>query len=293
MANENEVKKAPLLANIGGPALFSDVGKQAKDLVLKGFVGGHTLMLSCVGPRAATITTTATIVQDITVGIVQANFQEGNTTHNLSFATTGNQINALSTISNFGVAGLTAGIQTSYPSSADGKAHITYHHDYAALHAKIHGFKAAPDLELSANFGNKRIFTGGSLVYNTESRNILVTKAGLGYTTDEFTGALVFDPLIEKSFDLYFTRFLSPRCQVGTHISRLYEKGLTSAKVASSYLYNSQTTLKGRFDDKGLVAGLLQFSPTPLVTFSLLAEVNSRDLKAQPNVGLSLSVLAA
>jgi len=92
MTGENEVKKAPLLANIGGPALFSDVGKQAKDLVLKGFVGGHTLMLSCVGPRAATITTTATIVQDITVGIVQANFQEGNTTHNLSFATTGNQV---------------------------------------------------------------------------------------------------------------------------------------------------------------------------------------------------------
>lgn len=104
---------------------------------------------------------------------------------------------------------------------------------------------------------------------------------------------MIIDPLIEKRFDLYFTRFLSPRCQVGTHIHRLTEKGLTSAKVAGSYMYNSQTTLKGRFDDKGLVAGLLQFSPNPLVTFSLLAEVNSRDLKAQPNVGLSLSVLAA
>ena len=79
-------------ARVGGPALFSDVGKQAKDLVNKGFVGGHTLMLSSAGPRAATITTTATIVQDITVGIVQATFQEGNTTHTLSFATTGNQV---------------------------------------------------------------------------------------------------------------------------------------------------------------------------------------------------------
>ena len=56
---------------------------------------------------------------------------------------------------------------------------VTYLHDYAALHAKIHGFKAAPDLELSANLGNKRIFTGGSLMYNTESRNISMTKAGM------------------------------------------------------------------------------------------------------------------
>jgi hypothetical protein len=278
---------------MGGPPLFADAGKAARDLVTKGFVAGHTLMLSSPGPRAATVTTTATIVQDVTVGIVMATFQEGNTTHNLSFATTGNQIQTQSTIANFGVAGLTAGVQTSFPGGENGKAHVTYQHDFAALHAKIHGFKAAPDLELSANLGSKRMFAGGSLLYNTETRNIGMTKAGVGFTNDEFTGTLVFDPLIEKSFDLYFTRFLSPRCQVGTHIHRLYEKGLTSAKVAGSYVYNSQTTLKGRFDDKGLVAGLLQFSPNSLVTFSLLAEVNSRDLKAHPNVGLSLSYVAA
>ncbi|KAG0631332.1 hypothetical protein M758_1G244900 [Ceratodon purpureus] len=285
----DEWKASP---RVGGPPLFSDVGKQAKDLVTKGFLGGHTVMVSSRGPRAATITTTATIVQDVTVGIVMATFQEGNTTHNLSFATTGNQIQAQSTIANFGLAGLTAGVQTSFPGGEYGKAHITYQHDFAALHAKIHGFKAAPDLELSANLGNKRIFTGGSLLYNTETRNIGMTKAGIGFTTDDFTGSLVIDPLIAKSFDLYFTRFLSPRCQVGTHISRLYEKGLTSAKVAGSYIYNSQTTLKGRFDDRGLVAGLLQFSPNPLVTFSLLAEVNSTDLKAHPNIGVSLSYVA-
>ena len=85
----DERKASP---RVGGPPLFSDVGKQAKDLVTKGFLGGHTVMVSSRGPRAATITTTATIVQELTVGIVMATFQEGNTTHNLSFATTGNQV---------------------------------------------------------------------------------------------------------------------------------------------------------------------------------------------------------
>lgn len=117
--------------------------------------------------------------------------------------------------------------------------------------------------------------------------------AGIGYTTEDFTSALIIDPLIEKSFELYFTRYLTPRWQVGCHVHRLTEKQLTSAKVAGSYLYDKHTTFKGRFDDRGLVAGVLQYSPTPLVTFSMLAEVNSRDLKAQPNIGLSLSVLAA
>lgn len=143
------------------------------------------------------------------------------------------QIQAQSTISNFGVSGLTAGVQTSFPNGENGKAHvyqcsnstflchgalncviscqigclwdrvpllhllwdylgvfsyvhrflftlwqITYSHDFAALHAKIHGFKAAPDLELSANLGNKKLFAGGSLLYNTDSRNINMTRAG-------------------------------------------------------------------------------------------------------------------
>ena len=81
---------------VGGPPLFADAGKAARDLVTKGFVGGHTIMLSSPGPRAATVTTTATIVQDVTVGIVMATLQEGNTTHNLSFASTANQVRYIS-----------------------------------------------------------------------------------------------------------------------------------------------------------------------------------------------------
>lgn len=115
---------------------------------------------------------------------------------------------------------------------------------------------------------------------------------GFGFTTPEFTAAAIVDPLIDKSVDVYVTRFLSPKCQVGAHINRLQDKGLTAAKVAGSYIWDKHTIVKARFDDKGIVAGLLQYSPNPLITFSLFAELNSRDLKAHPNVGLSLSLLA-
>ena len=52
-----------------------------------------------------------------------------------------------------------------------------YLHDYCALHAKIHGFKAAPDLELSANLGKKNIFTGGSLECNIEAEEHLYDES--------------------------------------------------------------------------------------------------------------------
>ena len=44
------------------------------------------------------------------------------------------QIQAQSTISNFGVAGLTAGLQTSFPGGADGKAHVCECFCYTLLH---------------------------------------------------------------------------------------------------------------------------------------------------------------
>ncbi|KAH9558778.1 hypothetical protein CY35_06G025000 [Sphagnum magellanicum] len=278
---------------VGGPLLFGEVGSQAKDLVYKGFVAGHMLMISCLGPVGSTLTSTASITQDITVGIVSASFQDGNTKHDLSFDTAGSQINASTTYTNFGVPGVTAGVQTSFPGGVnEGKAHVHYHHDFAALGVKVHGLKVAPEVELSANIGSQKLYVGGSVLYNTQLRTIGVTKAGFGFTTPEFTAAAIVDPLIDKSIDVYVTRFLSPKCQVGAHINRLQDKGLTAAKVAGSYIWDKHTIVKARFDDKGIVAGLLQYSPNPLITFSLFAELNSRDLKAHPNVGLSLSLLA-
>lgn len=119
-------------------------------------------------------------------------------------------------------------------------------------------------------------------------------STGIGYDAKEFSGSFMVDPLIEKSFDVHVARSLSPICQVGAHIRHQTEKQLTSAKVAGSYQYDSQTILKGRLDEKGMVAALLQYSPSPpFATFSLLAEVNCRDLKQKPNIGLSFTVLGA
>jgi hypothetical protein len=53
----------------------------------------------------------------------------------------------------------------------------------------------------------------------------------------------------------------------------------------------TNTRLKGWFHDKGIVAGLFEYSPYPLITFNLLTEFNELNLRATPNVGLSFSML--
>jgi len=183
-------------------------------------------------------------------------------------------------------------VQKSFPGGGeneDGKAHLHYHHNFVALAAKVHGLKLAPDVELSANIGSQKLHVGGSVLCNTQSRTIGIAKVGFGLTTPEFTAAAVVDRL--KSADVYVTGFLSPKCQVRAHFNLLHKKGLRAAKVAGSYVWDEHTIVKGRFDDKGIVAILLEYSPYPLITFNLLAEFNSLNLRATPNVGLSFSML--
>ncbi len=57
-------------------------------------------------------------------------------------------------------------------------AQVHYHHDFAALGAKVHGLKVAPEVELSANIGSQKLYVGGSVLYNTQLRTIGMTKAG-------------------------------------------------------------------------------------------------------------------
>ncbi len=57
-------------------------------------------------------------------------------------------------------------------------AQVHYHHDFAALGAKVHGLKVAPEVELSANIGSQKLYVGASVLYNTQLRTIGMTKAG-------------------------------------------------------------------------------------------------------------------
>ncbi len=93
MSSKNWSKSGGNSVVAARPPLFTEVGKQARDLVYKGFVRGHMLVLSCLGPiPGSTITTTATIVDDITVGIISATIQEGNAKHELTFNTLSNKV---------------------------------------------------------------------------------------------------------------------------------------------------------------------------------------------------------
>lgn len=75
-----------------GPVHFAAIAKSAKDLIHKGFVGGHMLSIGCYGPCNSSITSSATVAHDITVGAMTASMSEGPRKHEISFSTLNNKV---------------------------------------------------------------------------------------------------------------------------------------------------------------------------------------------------------
>jgi hypothetical protein len=64
----------------------------------------------------------------------------------------------------------------SFGNECDGQ--VCYHHDIAALSAKVIGLKSRPELEFTANMGMDGAFMGGAIRYNTKSAKIEMSKVG-------------------------------------------------------------------------------------------------------------------
>jgi hypothetical protein len=64
----------------------------------------------------------------------------------------------------------------SFGNECDGQ--VCYHHDIAALSAKVIGSKSRPELEFTANMGMDGAFMGGAIRYDTKSAKMGMSKVG-------------------------------------------------------------------------------------------------------------------
>ncbi|EFJ07578.1 hypothetical protein SELMODRAFT_161680 [Selaginella moellendorffii] len=276
-----------------GPVLYSDVGKQARDLLQKGFSAGHMLMLSYLAPNGATVSTTATMLEGTVVGVMSCSLKRDAMQAEVS-ASNLCQITANTTYDEV-IPGLKVSLSTAVPGAVNsGKTHLQYFHDRAALTATLNGFKAKPSMEVSANFGTSKLTLGGSLVYDPQSNRLIGSTAGLGFFSPDVSGALLVDPKNGKSVDLYCSQALNKKVAWACHLNHKLDRKLTTAMLGTSYKMDNFTTIKSRVDNHGMLAALLQYEPNPLINFGMYAEVNTKALKTtRPKVGFTLTVLAA
>lgn len=124
------------------PTYFSSVAYSARDLLYRGFVGGQTVSVSCLGPWSTKLTSSATLAHVITVGTMSATVVEGQGKCEITFSTLCNQISGTTTFLNVLCPGVTVVVSTSMKEgSCGGAVNVQYVHPYAAMSAKVFGTK--------------------------------------------------------------------------------------------------------------------------------------------------------
>ncbi|KAL3681844.1 hypothetical protein R1sor_024800 [Riccia sorocarpa] len=284
--------KAPVHEVLGKPHQFAEVGKQAKDLLYKGFSSGHMLMISCIMPGGTLLTSTATMLGGAIVGTMSTSFKSAGVQTELSGGTL-NQITASSTYDEL-APGLKIALTTALPGAESiGKAQVQYQANNAAFDATMIGLKTTPNLQVSANLGSERLSLGGSALYNSETKEVSALSTGIGYLRPDMSASLFYDLLKDNSMDAYFTRQISPRATVGGHVHFEIEKQLTSATFGGSLKLDPQSTIKAKWDNQGILGALFEHQPNPFVSFGMAVGMDTTDLRKQPSVGFSFTVIGS
>ncbi|KAG5559650.1 hypothetical protein RHGRI_009246 [Rhododendron griersonianum] len=310
------VSASPNMAN--GPAPFSDIGKQAKDLLTKDYNFDHKFTFLVPSPTGLGLTATGVKKDQIFIGDICTQYKNGNTTVDVKVDTY-SKVSTKVTVNEI-FSSTKAALSFDVPDHKSGKfqrhwaeapfisltrssAHIyqklylcmpqldvQYLHNHAAINSSI-GLNPAPLLEVAATLGDKNLVLGGEIGFDTASASFTRYNAGIGFNKADFSAALI---LMDKGKALKASYIHSVNPLNGivvaaemTHRFSSYENSFT---IGSSHAIDPYTRVKTRFSDNGKVAMLCQreWRPKSLITVS--AEYDTKAINASPKLGLALAL---
>eukprot|EP00262_Sarcandra_glabra_P021009 TRINITY_DN85_c0_g1_i1.p1 TRINITY_DN85_c0_g1~~TRINITY_DN85_c0_g1_i1.p1 ORF type:complete len:277 (-),score=47.58 TRINITY_DN85_c0_g1_i1:125-955(-) len=270
------------------PALFSDIGKKAKDLLTKDYNFDHKFTLTMLSDAGLGLTTTGVKRDELFVGDLSMQYKSGNTTVDVKVDTYSNVSTTVTVNEIFPRA--RSAVSFKIPDHKSGKLDVQYFHDHAAINSSI-GLTPTPLLELGGAIGSKELSIGAEVGFDTASASITKCNAGIGINKHDMSASVILTDKGEtlKASYIHMVNPISGAAVAAemTHRITTYENSFT---IGSSYSLDPCTLVKTRFSDRGKVAVLCQreWRPKSLVTLS--AEFDSKAVKESSRFGLAVAL---
>nr|TKS08182.1 hypothetical protein D5086_0000108320 [Populus alba] len=168
---------------------------------------------------------------------------------------------------------------------------VQYFHKRAAL-AMTLPLLRSPLVRLSATVGTEHLAFGMKTIYNTSSRQFLMSDAGISMKSLNCDGSIVLEnngDFLRASYIHYFDheRKLAAVAVIGRALSRKENSFL----VEGSWIVDDLTTIKGRFDSRGKLAATLRYKIKPKSFFTISGEFEPKALDKTPEIRLGLSLV--
>ncbi|XP_052206163.1 mitochondrial outer membrane protein porin 2-like [Diospyros lotus] len=272
----------------GGPGLFSDIGKKAKDLLSKDYTSDQKLSISTYSDTGVAITSTATKKGGLYNGVVASQYKYKNTLIDVKVDTESNISTTLTTTE------VALPVKTilslKWPDYSSGKIEVQYF-NYHATFATAVGLNQSPTVDVSATIGTPTIAFGAEAGYETTSGKFIKYTAGLSVTKPDSCASVILGDkgdTIRASYVHHFDQ-LKKTAAVG-EITRRFSTNENTFTVGGLYAVDNLTVVKAKLNNHGRLGAVLQHERVPKSVLTISTEFDTKTLEKTPRFGLSFAL---
>uniref|UniRef100_A0A453KP06 Mitochondrial outer membrane protein porin 1 n=1 Tax=Aegilops tauschii subsp. strangulata TaxID=200361 RepID=A0A453KP06_AEGTS len=262
---------------MGGPGLYSGIGKKAKDLLYRDYQTDHKFTLTTYTANGAAITATSTKKADLILGEIQSQIKNKNITVDVKANSASNVITTI-TADDLAAPGLKTILSFAVPDQKSGKVELQYLHDYAGINASI-GLTANPVVNLSGAFGTSALAVGADVSLDTATKNFTKYNAALSYTNQDLIASLNLNNKGDSLTASYYHIVEKSGTAVGAELTHSFLSNENSLTFGTQHTLDPLTLVKARINNSGKASALIQheFRPKSLCTIS--AEVDTKAIE--------------
>ncbi|KAI5004734.1 hypothetical protein ZWY2020_031977, partial [Hordeum vulgare] len=177
---------------------------------------------------------------------------------------------------------------TKWTISLEVEATPTIRDDILLLSYMVVGLNPNPLVNISGVIGTKALAFGLDVAFDTASGDFTKYNARVSHTNQDLTASLMLN---KKGNTLGASHYhhVQLTAAVGAEIAHNFSSNENTITVGTQHELDPLTTLKGRYNNFGIVSALIQHAwrPMSLITFS--TEVDTKAIEKSPKFGLALS----
>ncbi|CAL9780239.1 mitochondrial outer membrane protein porin 5-like [Musa acuminata AAA Group] len=271
-----------------GPGLFSDIGRTAKDLLIKDYTCDQKLTISTSSASGVALTSAAVKKGGLYSFDVGTQYKYKNTLINVKIDTDSNISTTLTMAEILPSTKTIASIKL--PDYNSGKLEVQYLHHHASV-ASVVALKQNPLVELSGTVGAQGIAFGAEAGFDTASGTFIKYTAGIALKKPEYNASIILadkGDTLRASYVYHLDEM--QKSSVVAEIVRRFSTNENTMTVGGQHALDPQTTVKARLNNSGKLGALLQHELKPKSILTISGEFDTKALERTPKFGLALAL---
>ncbi|XP_010925360.1 mitochondrial outer membrane protein porin 1 [Elaeis guineensis] len=270
-----------------GPGLYSEIGKQARDLLYKDYQTDQKFTVTTYTANGVAITASGTKKNELIFGEIQSQLKNKNITVDVKAGSDSN-LSTKVAVDELATPGLKTIFSFVLPDQRSGQVELQYQHDHAGVNASI-GLTANPIVSLSGVVGTNAVAVGADVSFDTAVGDFIKYNAGLSITNADLIASLTVNDKGDSVNASYY-HLVSPLSStaVGAELTHSFSSNQNTLTFGTQHALDPLTLVKARFNNYGKASALIQHEWRPKSFLTVTGEVDTKAIEKSSKVGLSL-----